>query len=279
VRFLHPSRHEPRCDRVLTARRRWRGWIQAIAALRPAQFAPSINVLGRHATSMGSADGGCRMKRIITAGIVTVGLVLWAHQLPTIGGRVPMVFVALWFGSATIVALVFSTEGFDPEMLGAQPRHVTRRHLWRQKMGMAVLCLLPLTLVPLLERRGVGNDPAVWLLDCALFISICSVPYFTLVARTAVGGAVLSVGAFQALWICGASVCFVIMKHLENGKGRELAQGGNFEDFFRLEYRYLFYSLCGLMLLGYCPALLWLSHRRFRRQKEVAERHAKYAAS
>jgi hypothetical protein len=57
------------------------------------------------------------------------------------------------------------------------------------------------------------------------------------------------------------------MKHLENGKGRRLPQGGTFEDFFRLEYRYLFYTLCALMLLGYCPALLWLGHRRFLRQK------------
>ena len=216
---------------------------------------------------MGSADGNRRMKRIITAGIVTVGLVLWAHQLPTIGGRVPMVFVALWFGSATMVALVFSMEGFNPQFWGAQPRDATRQHLWSYKMRMTVLCLLPLTLVPLLESHGVGNDPAVWLLDCALFISICSVPYFTLVARTAVGGAVLSVGAFQALWTCGASAFFVIMKHLENGKGRRLPQGGTFEDFFRLEYRYLFYTLCALMLLVYCPALLWLGHRRFLRQK------------
>ena len=181
-----------------------------------------------------------------------------------------MVFVALWFGSTTIVALVFSMEGFNPQSWGVQPRDVTRQSLWAHKMRMTVLCLSPLTLVPLLERHRVGNDPAVWLLDCALFISICSVPYFTLVARTVVGGAVLSIGAFQALWTCGASVCFVIMKHLENGKGRQLAQGGNFEDFFRLEYRYLFYILCALMLLGYCPALLWLSHRRFLRQKVPA---------
>jgi hypothetical protein len=178
-----------------------------------------------------------------------------------------MVFVALWFGSATMVALVFSTEGCNPQFWGARLRNVTRQHVWRYKMRMTVLCLLPLTLVPLLERHGVGDDPAVWLLDCALFISICSVPYFTLVARTVVGGAALSIGAFQALWTCGASVCFVIMKHLENGKGRRLAQGATFEDFFRLDYRYLFYMLCALMLLGYCPALLWLSHRRFLRQK------------
>ena len=174
-----------------------------------------------------------------------------------------MVFVALWFGSATMVALVFSTDGFNPRFWRVQPHDVSRQYLWRYKMRVTFLSLLPLTLVPLLERHGVGNDPAVWLLDCALAISICSVPYFTLVARTAVGGTVLSIGAFQALWTCGASAAFVIMKHLENGKGRGLPQGGNFEDFFRLEYRYLFYLLSALMLLGYCPALLWLGRRRF----------------
>lgn len=207
------------------------------------------------------------MKRIVIAGIVTVGLVLWAHQLPTIGGRVPMVFVALWFGSATMVALIFSMADFNPRPGNARPRDVTRQQLWRDRMRMTVLCLLPLALVPLLERRGVGNDPAVWLLDCALVISICSVPYFTLVARTVIGGVVLSIGAFQVLWTIGASACFVIMKHLEAGKGTRLAHGGNFEDFFRLEYRYLFYILCAVMVLGYCPALLRLGHRQFLRHQ------------
>lgn len=56
------------------------------------------------------------MKRIITAGMVTAGLVLWAHQQPTTGGRVPMVFVALWFGSTTMVALAFSMEDFTPQL-------------------------------------------------------------------------------------------------------------------------------------------------------------------
>jgi hypothetical protein len=206
------------------------------------------------------------MKKIFVAGAITVGLVLWAHQLPSIGGRVPMVFVALWFGSAAMVALAFSMRGLTPESRETQPRAAAPEHLWRYKMRMTVLCLLPLTLVPLLERRGVGNDPAVWLLDSALVISICSVPYFTLVARTVLGGTVLSIGAFQALWTIGASVNFVIMKHLESEKGRGLPQGGNFEHFFRLDYRYLFYILCAVMLLGYCPAILWLGRRRFLRQ-------------
>lgn len=192
------------------------------------------------------------MKKFLAAGLVTVGLVLWAHQLPTIGGRVPLVFVALWFGSAIMVALVFA----DP-----------RQQPWRDKMARAMLWLSPLSLVPLLEWRGVGGDPAVWLLDCALVISVCSVPYFTLVAKTALGGAVLSIGAFQALWTCGASVMFVIMEHLERGQGRLLTREATFEAFFRLEYRYLFYILCGVMLLGYCPVLLWSGHRRFLRQQ------------
>ena len=50
-------------------------------------------------------------------------------------------------------------------------------------------------------------------------------------------------------------------------KGGRIAHGAAFEEFFRRpEYRYLFYILCALMLLGYCPALLWLGHRRFLRQ-------------
>ncbi|MEP6493315.1 MAG: hypothetical protein ABJF01_11595 [bacterium] len=206
------------------------------------------------------------MKRTVTAGLITIGLILWAHQLPTIGGRVPMVFVAFWFGSATMVALIFSTEGVNPSFGKPLPREVTRQGEWRYKMRMTAFCLLPFTLVPLLERRGVGNDPAVWLLDSALLISICTVPYFTLLARTVVGGAVLSVGAFQAAWTCGASAFFVVMKHSAAAKGEPLAQGGNFEDFFRPEYRYLFYILCTVMLLGYCPALLGLGYRRFLRQ-------------
>ena len=206
------------------------------------------------------------MKRIIIAGIVTLGLVLWAHQQPTIGGRVPMVFVALWFGSTTMVALVFGMKDDEPLFRGALPGDVTRRDLWRYKMRVAVCSLLPLSLVPLLERHGVGNDPAVWLLDAALFIAISTVPYFTLVTRTVVGGVALSVGAFQALWIGGASAFFRIMEHSVEARGGHIAQGAAFEEFFRRpEYRYLFYILCALMLLGYCPALFWLGHRRFLR--------------
>lgn len=178
-----------------------------------------------------------------------------------------MVFVVFWFGSATIVALIFSMEGVKPPFGTSLGHDVTRRGLWRDRIRTTVLCLLPFTLVPLLERRGVGNDPAVWLLDSALLISVCTVPYFTLVARTVVGGTVLSVGAFQALWTLGASALFVVMKHSANARGEPLAHGGNFEDFFRPEYRYLFYVLCAVMLAGYCPALLWLGRRRFMRQK------------
>jgi hypothetical protein len=203
------------------------------------------------------------VKRVVIAGILTVGLVLWAHQLHGIGARVPMVFVALWFGSTAMVALVFAIEGGELQSAESRNHDSGREQLWRGKLRLTLLCLLPLVLVPLLETRGVGNDPAIWLLDCALFISMCCVPYFIGVARSVLGGVVLSIGAFQALWTCGASICFVIMKHMEAVKGRALPHGGTFEDFFRLDYRYLFYVLCAAMVLVYCPAILWLGHRRF----------------
>ena len=91
------------------------------------------------------------MKRIVFVEIATIGLVLWAHQSPEIGARVPMVFVALWLGSATIVALIFSIEGFNPRFGAVQPTDAARQSLWRYKMRVTILSLLPLTLVPLLE--------------------------------------------------------------------------------------------------------------------------------
>ncbi len=179
-----------------------------------------------------------------------------------------MVYVALWFGSTTIVALIFSMKGFDPHSPEI-PRHdSTLQSLWRHKIRTAAVCLLPLTLVPLFEIRGVGNNPAVWLLDCALYVSICCAPYFTLVAKSVVGGVALSMAAFQVVWTCGASTFFVIMQHAAKAKGQQLARRAAFEEFFRPEYRYLFYTLCAVMLLGYCPALLWLGRRRFLRQSE-----------
>ena len=199
-----------------------------------------------------------QLATIFTAGLLTLGLVLWAHQLRTIGGRVPMVFVALWFGSTAMVALIFSMAPVAHE-----PLPLAREPLWRHKLRLALLCLTPLALVPFLERAGVANDPAVWLLDGALVVALCTVPYFTLVARSAFGGAVLSVGAFQALWIAGASLQFVIMAHLAKVSSAGLPDGGTFEDFFRPEYRFLFYILYAVMMLGYCPAILWLGHRRF----------------
>ncbi len=207
--------------------------------------------------------------RLVVAGLVTVGMVLGAHQWQTIGGRVPMVFVALWFGSATMVALVFS-----PNLLRARrvDAALTRagEAAWNERMREAGVALLPLALVPLLEFAGVHNDPAVWLLDCALVIAICTVPYFTLLARSVLGGVVLSIGAFQALWTIGASGLFVLMQDLERQKTGRVPMGWTFEDFFRPEYRYLFYILSTVMVLGYCPALSYLGYRRLRRETTAA---------
>jgi hypothetical protein len=206
------------------------------------------------------------MIRILVANIVTYGLVLWAHQSPTIGGRVPMVFVATWFGSAVIVAMVFLMK-HPGGVEGVEFAEEDRRRLWRQRMRISFFGLLPLAFVPLVEMRGVSYDPAVCLLDAALFISVCTVPYFTLVARTIVGGVVLSMMAFQILWILGACILFRVMQQSLAAKGEQIGKGAAFEEFFRHpDYRYLFYILCAVMLLGYCPLVLWLGQRRFFKQ-------------
>jgi hypothetical protein len=201
------------------------------------------------------------MKQTGAVTLLTLGVILWVHQVPTIGGRVPLVFVVAWFGAAAIVALIFARPASRVSTSVLERANTE----WRARMLESVRWLLPFALVPLLERRGVRSDPAVWLLDAAPVIALTTVPYFTVVARTAFGGAVLSIGAFQAVWICGASALFVVMKRTAAATGTPLPDGGNFEDFFRPEYRYLFLGLCAAMLFGYCPALLRLGRRRFLR--------------
>jgi hypothetical protein len=207
------------------------------------------------------------MKQTGAVTLLTLGLVLWVHRLPTIGGRVPLVFVVAWFGAAAIVALIFARPA-SRTSTPALPSHEHADAEWRARMGQSARWLLPFAVVPLLERRGVRSDSAVWLLDAAPIIALTTVPYFTSVARTAFGGAVLSVGAFQAVWTCGASALFVVMKRTAAASGTPLLDGGTFEDFFRPEYRYLFLGLSAAMLFGYCPALLRLGHQRFLRLYE-----------
>lgn len=48
------------------------------------------------------------MKQTGAVTLLTLGLILWVHQLSTIGGRVPLIFVVAWFGAAAIVALIFA---------------------------------------------------------------------------------------------------------------------------------------------------------------------------
>jgi hypothetical protein len=210
--------------------------------------------------------------RLVVTGLVTIALVLYARHWQTIGGRVPMVFVALWFGSATMVAMVFSPHLFRAPRRPSTPESDLLD--WPDRLRWSFFALLPLTLVPVLERAGVHNDTAIWLLDGALVIALCTVPYFTLVARSVLGGVVLSIGAFQALWTCGASGLFVLMQTLEERKTGRWPQGWTFEDFFRPEYRYLFYTLTAVMVLGYCPTLLYLGYRRFGRQVRVTQEGA-----
>ncbi len=210
--------------------------------------------------------------RLLVTGLGTLALVLYARHWGTIGGRVPMVFVALWFGSATMVAMVFSPNLFRAPRGRSIPDSDPPG--WPGKLRRSALVLLPLTLVPVLERATVHNDPAIWLLDGALVIALFTVPYFTLVARSVLGGVVLSIGAFQALWTCGASGLFVLMQTLEERKTGRWPQGWTFEDFFRPEYRYLFYTLTAIMVLGYCPTLLYFGHRRFGREVRVSQEAA-----
>lgn len=134
------------------------------------------------------------------AGVVTVLLVLLANRLEEIGERIPLVFLSLWVGSSTVTALVFLRVAPRPGLPPPAPDRAARRSLWRRRLWLAGIALLPLSLVPLLEVGRSGYDPALWLMDGALVMALCGVPYFTLLAQSLVGGVVLSVALPSLLW-------------------------------------------------------------------------------
>ena len=126
------------------------------------------------------------LKIVVIISAATIALVLAADRVHEIGERIPYVILSLWFGSATIAALIFSS-ACTRDRSGSAPPAGSR--IWAGKMRRMSWSLLPLTAVPLLEIRHSGYDPALWLIDGILIVSICSVPYFFLLARSIVGAA------------------------------------------------------------------------------------------
>jgi hypothetical protein len=205
--------------------------------------------------------------RLLLAGVGTAALVLLASRAESIGERIPFVFLALWAGSATMVGLVFSPVG--PDLAGHAPQDAARRLLWARKLRLAAVSLLPFTLVPLLEVGRSGHDPALWLMDGALVITLCSVPYFTLLTRGVVGGVALSIALPSLLWVPASSALFAVIKRSQREGVGTAADPFAMHAFFAPEFRYLFYLLCATVLFVYCPVMLALGRRQFLRTPDA----------
>jgi len=202
-------------------------------------------------------------RTLLTAIGVTLLLVLLADQIGYIGGRIPYVFLILWFGSATIVAVVFVPEARDLE---EQPE---ARAGWRDRLFSAGAALVPLALVPLLEIRRTGHDPMIWLMEIALLISICSTPFFSIISRRVLSAAVLTWGAATILMLPCATLLFQVIEHAEMAKDAPTVDTVNtMHAFFAPGYRYLFYLLASGIVFLYCPFMLFLSYRTFSRRSD-----------
>jgi hypothetical protein len=178
------------------------------------------------------------MRKILLTIACTICLVLLADRTEQIGERIPQVLLAVWAGSATLIALIFSDRRVARRSSALAQSAVTGSEAWGDKMRLIGVALLPLTFVPLLEIRHSGYDPALWLMNGILIVSVCSVPY--------------------------AWGLFMIIKRMETAK--EVSTVGTshtFHAFLAPEYRVFFYGLCGAALLVYCPVMIWLGYRRF----------------
>lgn len=204
------------------------------------------------------------MNTIAVILVATFGLVLLAHRVPEIGERIPMVLLSVWAGSATIAALIFSDPRIGPRSRPSSQYDLTGSRLWNYKLRLVSACLLPLIFVPLFEIRHSGFDPALWLMNGILVVSICSTPYFWLLARNIIGAVVLGIISLSLLWHFSAWALFTIIKRMEAAKAISTVDtNSTLHAFLAPEYRFLFYCLCGMALLIYCPLMLWLGYRRF----------------
>ena len=204
------------------------------------------------------------MKTTAVALVSTVGLILLADRVQEIGERIPFVLFSMWAGSATIAALIFSN-GLGPRASAtAMGNLVDPQRVWTCKMRRIGASLLPLAWVPLLEIRRSGYDPALWLMNGILIVSLCSVPYWWLLARSIIGAVVLSICSLSLLWHFSAWGLFLIIKRTEGAKEVSTVDTTNtLHAFLAPEYRMLFYLLCGTALLVYCSLIMWIGYRRF----------------
>jgi hypothetical protein len=204
------------------------------------------------------------MKKILLTIACTLCLVLLAYRTEQIGERIPQVLLSVWAGSATLIALIFSDRRVARRSSALAQSAVTGSEAWGDKMRLIGVALLPLTFVPLLEIRHSGYDPALWLMNGILIVSVCSVPYFWLLARGIMGAVALNICCFSLLWHFAAWGLFMIIKRMETAKEVSTVDTSHtFHAFLAPGYRVFFYGLCGAALLVYCPVMMWLGYRRF----------------
>jgi hypothetical protein len=193
---------------------------------------------------------GIPMKTIVVAAVGTIGLILLADRVQEIGERIPCVLLSMWAGSATMAALIFSAGQALPHSSASAPKAATRSRIWTHKIRLVGVSLLPLVWVPLLEIRRSGHDPALWLMNGILIVSVCSVPYFWLLARSIIGAVVLSMCSLSLLWHFSAWALFTIIIRMEAAKDVSTVDTTRtLHAFLAPEYRVFFYCLCGMALI------------------------------
>jgi hypothetical protein len=204
------------------------------------------------------------MKAIVVALVSTIGLVFLADRVQEIGERIPMVLLSMWAGSATIAASIFSARGLGPYSSACAQVTLTDSQLWTCKMRLTGTSLLPLAWMPLVEIRHSGYDPALWLMNGILIVSLCGVPYWLSFARSIIGAVVLSICSLSLLWHFSAWALFTIIIRMEAVKNVSTVDTSRtLHAFLAPEYRIFFYCLCGMALLIYCPVMMWIGYRRF----------------
>lgn len=171
---------------------------------------------------------------------------------------------------AVLACPIIAATGFGNEFsygtisqLLAQP--VDRRRIWFEKMLVLAIALATLLLGGLLLFGQSIRGEVLW---TVLFIPICvfcATPFFTLAARSTIGGVILSI-ATPILIYLGAGALILGLIRI----GAVTALPGSDQPFNERRLHFWLITYFGVALPLYCAIFYYLGSRRFRRL-EVAD--------
>ena len=180
------------------------------------------------------------IRLLLPAWVLTAALMIVALLLPN-GGKGWAAIIAV-FGCLVVAATIFGAEFGQGTISQLLTQPIDRRRIWREKMLVMAAALGSLILLLLtIEARA-------WPVAVVAACAFCTIPYFTLVGRSTIGGIILSIPIPGIIFVLGALLALWLLRPSVLNQER-----------LHFWFRAYFY----ILLPAYCALIFYLGYRRF----------------